>query len=454
MPQSLRQHLHDILKGLPAAPRYWVAFSGGLDSTVLLHLLASLRDTLGGALHAVHVDHGLSEHSNEWGECCRRFCDSLGVPLALERVEVGEVAAKGLEAAARQARYAVFERMLGQDEVLLTAHHRDDQTETLLLQLLRGGGVHGLAAMPQQRPLGQGSLVRPLLDVPRESLRAYALDRGLEWVDDPSNFDTSLERNFMRHDLLPQLEERRAGVGEVLARSAGHFAESARLLDELAQMDRQQALREDGMLSIAALQSLSPERCRNLLRYHLRKLGLPLPEHKHLYRILEELLLAAEDAMPLVTWGGAEVRRYRDGLYCMAPLPPLPDSPPAIRWQGEDELMLPTGMGRLLAERRGGEGLAVAKLGNGRCDVRFRQGGETIQPQGRREHHALKKLFQQAGVPPWVRDRLPLLYQDGKLLQVPGYWTAAEVAAEDSEEGLIFHWLPEAIEKETQNDDN
>jgi len=454
MPQSLRQHLLNTLKGLPAAPRYWVAFSGGLDSTVLLHLLGSLRDVLNGELHAVHIDHGLSEHSSQWSKQCRAFCERLDIPFRLKRVDVAGVKEKGLEAAARHARYAVFEQVLGEGEVLLTAHHRDDQAETLLLQLLRGGGVHGLAAMPLQRPLGQGSLLRPLLDIPRESLRAYAQENELEWIDDPSNFDTSLDRNFLRHDLLPQLAERRSGIREVLARSAGHFAESARLLDELAKIDHQETLRGDGSHSVSRLKSLSGERCRNLLRFHFRQAGLPLPQHNHLQCILDELLPAADDAEPLVAWPGAEVRRYRDGLYVMSPLPALPDGSYSQPWRGEDELALQHGLGRVRVERTTGRGLSAGKLEGRIVELRLRQGGERIRLPGRDGHQALKKLYQEAGIPPWERDRRPLLYVDGQLAQVSGYWSAAEWAAEKTEQGIIFHWEPVAIEKEFQNDDN
>lgn len=454
MLQSLQQHLLDALNGVAAAPRYWVAYSGGLDSTVLLHLVARVRGQLDGEVAALHVDHGISEQSAQWAEQCRHVCAKLGIPFRLERVSVTGSREKGLEAAARHARYAAFERVLGKGEVLLSAHHRDDQVETLLLQLLRGGGVHGLAAMPRQRPLGAGRLVRPLLELERERLRACAVAQGLDWIDDPGNFDTSLERNYVRHTLLPQLAGRRSGIRTVLARSAAHFAESARLLDQLAEMDMAQVRQQAGQLSVAALLALPAERCRNLLRFHLRRLGLPLPEHRHLQRILDELLPAAEDAMPLVAWPGAEVRRYRDTLYAMAPLPDLPDTPLALPWSGEEELVLPHALGRICSRRSSGEGLSAARLRGRKCEFRLRQGGERLRPAGRREHHTLKKLYQEAGVPPWERDRRPLLFVDDRLAQVPGYWSAAEFAADRGEAGIIFDWLPGTIEKGAQNDDN
>jgi tRNA(Ile)-lysidine synthase len=454
MPHSLRQHLLSTLQALPSASHYRVALSGGLDSTVLLHLLATLHEEVGKPISALHVDHGLSPQSADWSEQCRRFCEALGVPFMLERVTVTDRQAKGLEAAARHARYAVFERLLGEGEVLLSAHHRDDQVETLLLQLLRGGGVHGLAAMPAQRPLGRGRLVRPLLDVGRESLMAYAREQGLHWIDDPSNFDTSLERNYLRHALMPQLAERRAGIREVLARSAGHFAESARLLDELARQDRQPSLTGETALSVSALRALSPERCRNLLRYHVRCLGLPVPEHRHLHRIQDEVLSAAEDAMPLVAWRGVEVRRYRDALYFMPPLPPMPDTPYRQVWDGEEDLLLSHGLGRITVRRQAGRGVALACLEGKQCELRFRQGGERLRLAGRQGHHMLKKLYQEGGVPPWERERRPLLYVDGRLAQVVGLWTAQEFAAAAAEEGVLLQWSLSTIENVPQNDDN
>ncbi len=454
MPQSLRQHLLSTLLSLPSASRYWIAYSGGLDSTVLLHLMAGLRDELGKEVSALHIDHGLSAHSTDWSGQCRAFCEHLGVPFFLHQVEVKRPGGHGLEAAARHARYAVFEEVLGEREVLLTAHHRDDQAETLLLQLLRGGGVHGLAAMPPARHFGRGFLARPLLEQSREALRRYAVAEGLEWIEDPSNFDTGLERNYLRHTLLPQLAERREGIRDVLVRSAGHFAETAALLDDLALQDLAHAEQEQATLSVQALKRLTPERCRNLLRYAIRQLGLPLPDHRHLHRILDEVLPASEDAMPLVAWAGAEVRRYRDSLFLLPPLPPVPEPTLELPWSGEAEMPLPEALGRLRTRRVQGEGISARRLANGACSIRWRRGGEALQPAGRAEHHLLRKLYQEAGVPPWERSRRPLLYLDGKLAQVAGLWTAAEYAAAPAEEGIVFDWRPFTVEKDWQNNDN
>jgi tRNA(Ile)-lysidine synthase len=454
MPQSLRHHLLSTLQALPPARRYLVAFSGGLDSTVLLHLMAGLRGELGAEVAALHIDHGLAAHSAEWSEQCRAFCERLAVPFALHRVEVKRQGVQGLEAAARHARYLAFGEALGEGEMLLTAHHRDDQAETLLLQLLRGGGVHGLAAMPSWRHFCRGVIARPLLGQPREALRCYAEEQGLVWIEDPSNFDTGLERNWLRHTLLPQLAERRAGIREVLVRSAGHFAESAALLDDLALQDLVHAEREQATLSVAALKRLSPERCRNLLRYAIRQRGLPLPDHRHLHRILDEVLSAAMDAMPLVAWPGAEVRRYRDRLFLLPPLPPVPESTLELPWNGESEIRLPQGLGMLRIRRVQGKGISSQRITAGACTIHWRRGGEALQPTGRGEHHALKKLYQEAGVPPWERSRRPLIFLGGKLAQVPWLWSAAEFAAMPEEVGIVFDWQPFPVEKERQNNDN
>lgn len=435
-PQSLLDSLHE----LPRPRAYCVALSGGLDSTVLLHALVVLRDELALPLSALHVDHGLQAASIQWDEHCVALCQRLSVPLRRARVEVGCYKDKGLEASARRARYQAFEAQLGEGEMLLSAHHQDDQAETLLLQLFRGGGVHGLAGMPRLRSLGSGCLARPLLDVTRAELLTYAEAHGLAWIEDPSNQDIRLERNFWRHELLPQLAQRRAGVTKVLARSAAHFAENAELLDELAALDLLACAEGDG-LAIPAITSLSLPRQRNLLRYFIRQRGLPLPDHRRLQAILGDLIPAAADALPEVVWPGAELRRYRDTLYAMSPLPTRPAADWQQPWDGQGELVLPAGLGRYHLQSMPG-GLRPACL-QGELTVRLRRGGERLRLPGRTQHVDLKNLFQQAGIPPWQRERLPLLYLDGKLAQVAGLWTDAAFAVAQGEMGYMLTWLDE-----------
>lgn len=447
------KQLLPLLQNLPATGRYWLAFSGGLDSSVLLQALAQLGAQLPAPLSVIHVDHGISANSAAWSAWCRQQCEALGFPLHERRVVV-DSRKRGVEAAAREARYTAFAGLLGAGEMLLTAHHQDDQAETLLLQLLRGGGVRGLAAMPAYRPFATGWLARPLLGFSREALQGYAEAQGLTWIEDPSNFDTTLERNFLRQDLLPLLEQRRSGVKAILARSADHFAESAKLLDELAAQDRV-AVEVEGAaaLSIPLLQGLSTSRQRNLLRYWLRSIGMTVPDSRNLQRILDELLPAAADAEPLVSWPGTELRRYRDRLYAMSPLPSGPEQWPLLPWCGEAVTELPAGLGELCLLEVAGNGICAGRLYSGTVTIGWRHGGETLALPGRAGHHALKKLYQEVGLPPWERRRRPLLYIDGQLAQVAGLWTDSRFACGENEQGIRFEWSP-AIEMPSENNDN
>ena len=414
----------------------WVAFSGGVDSHVLLHALASRRDELAQPLGAVHVDHGLHGHSPAWAEHCRRVCVGLGLEFVLLSGDARAVPGESPEAAARDLRYGLLADWLPAGALLLSAHHQDDQAETLLLQLLRGAGPKGLSAMPASAPLGEGTLLRPLLDCGRDDLLAYARARGLEWLEDPSNADTRLDRNFLRHRLLPELKTRWPAAGAVLARSATLCAEAAELQEQAARQDLPAtAGSRPGTLSVTALRGLPAARCRNLLRHWLRAGGFPLPSRAVLGRILDEVLDARADAEPRVHWHGAEVRRYRDDLYALAPLAP-PPAGAEPDWGPGDILALAGG--RLSATAVRGEGLRLAP--GVRLRVRLRQGGEQIRLPGREHHHAVKQLLQEAGVPPWERERLPLLYLGEELVVVAGLWVAQGHVAGAGEAGWKIHW--------------
>jgi tRNA(Ile)-lysidine synthase len=304
---------------------------------------------------------------------------------------------------------------------MLTAHHRDDQAETLLLALLRGSGVQGLAAMPQVAPLGAGLLVRPLLDWSRTELHGLVQPLALDWIEDPSNLDLSLDRNFLRARVLPLLAERWPAAGRTLARSAGHCAEAADLVERYAG----QALAgvrgsRPGTLSVEALLRLDPALCRAVLRRWIHERGFAVPDTRHLGRILAEVLPARADASPLVAWAGCEVRRYRGDLFALTPLPPSPrDQAPA--WTGPI-LELPLGLGRLALRDGAGGGLDPAVLGAGALVVRFGVRGLRCRPLGRPHHRHLKHLFQEADVPGWVRGHVPLVFADGCLVAVGGVW--------------------------------
>ncbi|MFA5627511.1 MAG: tRNA lysidine(34) synthetase TilS [Thiohalomonadaceae bacterium] len=444
----IAQYLRDFLDSLPASKRYVVGYSGGLDSQVLLHTLHSLNLHLA----AVHIHHGLSPRADQWAEFCQAQCAALQVPCTVVRVSV-PADGSGLEAAARTARYAALEQHLGADEILLTAHHQDDQAETLLLMLLRGAGVTGLASMPRWRPFARGLLARPLLDIPRAALHAYALQHGLAWVDDESNFDTSLKRNYLRHEILPRLIKSWPTALQTLARAAAHLAEADGLLAELAEMDIEQVRgsRPD-TLSITGLQKLSAARRRNVLRHWLRQLALPLPDTSQLQRLEQDMFTTRADASPQVNWSGIETRRYRDDLYAMKPLPSAPEI--ELPWDLSKSLLLPDGR-RLQAVPAIGEGLSLERLQDTHISVRFRRGGERCAPVGRGHSHELKKLFQESGVPPWERDRVPLIFVDDQLAQVVDYWICTAFAAKREEEGWCCRLIARAdIASQGEKQDN
>ncbi len=403
----------------PAAKRLWVALSGGLDSTVLLQALNARRGSLPVALHAVHVDHGLNPDSARWAARCQAVCDALDVPLERFAVIVDAVPGASVEAAARDARYEVFRELLEADEVLLTAQHQDDQLETFLLQALRGAGPHGLAAMPRLSRLGRGWLLRPLLDWSRDALEAWAKAQGLEWLDDPSNADERFDRNYLRRQVLPLLKARWPSTAQTVSRSARHCAEAAELADELAAADLAEC-GGDGVLHVSALLRLDPPRRRNVLRHWLDWLGFPRPSEKKLEHVLSDVLEAGPDAEPCVAWADVALRRYRDGLYAERERP----TPRAGRWQG-DVFELGEGWGRLRRVQSADAGLPDGA----EVEIRFREGGEKIRPPGRAHHHDLKKLFQQAGVLPWRRHAVPLVFVGDTLAAVGDLWLNADIVA-------------------------
>jgi len=425
--------LLERLRALPPAAAYWVAFSGGPDSTALLHALAARREGLPAPLRAVHIDHGWSPQSPAWADHCRAVCAGLAVPCTVRRVDARPGPGESPEAAARRARYRVLREVAGDGGAVVTAHHRDDQAETVLLQLLRGAGPRGLAGMAADTPFGAGRLLRPVLGVSREELRRYAAGTGLQWLDDPTNADPDLERGYLRERVLPALRTRWPGWEAVVARSAGHVAEASQLLEERAREDRAAARGgAPGALSCKRLEVLSTPRRRNLLRFWLRSRGLPVPGTARLYE-MERLLGARVDAQPRVAWPGAEVRRYRDDLFALAPLPSVPAEPAA--WDLQTPLELP-GLGNLVAVAAQGRGLSASACAAG-VEVGFRGGGERCRPAGRAGTRPLKKLFQEAGIPPWWRRRWPLVFVGGHLASVPGLWACEGFLAGPGEPGWV-----------------
>lgn len=428
---SLESRLLNALAPWRQARAWRVGLSGGLDSVVLLHLLVRLaaRESL-PPLSAIHVHHGLQAVADTWPAHCQALCDELGVPLVVERVRVSSGAS--LEQAARRARYAAFEKNLGEGECLLTAQHRDDQAETLLFRLLRGAGVRGLAGIPVARPLGHGLLLRPLLEISRAELEAYAREQGLRWVKDPSNDDTGFARNYLRRRVMPAIAERWPQASANLARSAAHLAEAEALLGELAAADLKAAEGSKEFdwlplpfLQLESLRKLGEARQRNALRHWLAPFT-PMPDSAH-WAGWQALRDAAGDAAPVWRLGGGELQRSGERLWWLsgAWLQPAEGE---FAWDDPSHSLALPGNGQLRLD-------GMPPVGSLR--VAYRRGGEQLELAGRGRRD-LKRLLNESAVPTFARARLPLLWRGDQLLGVANL--PALVRA--GEEGWRLHWTP------------
>ncbi len=416
-----------------------VAFSGGIDSLALLGALA--RGPRSFELRAVHINHGLYPQAGAWAQHCRRIARQLRTPLKVHSVQVQRHAGTSLEEAARHARYAVLARVLRPGEVLLTAHQQDDQLETVLLQLLRGAGVRGLAAMPEWATFGSGLLVRPLLSRSRSELEAWVRSEQLAWLEDCSNQDQQLDRNYLRAAILPLIRKRWPGAAAAVSRSARHAAEAQRLLDVVARGDVERAA-AGADLSVSALRALSVPRRRNALRFWIMNHGVRAPDARRLEELSGPVLEARADAKPHVSWPGAEVQRHAGRLTLVAAPPGsvtternsrVTAAPAPIQWdwRSQPALQLPDGGGLLeLRPDRHGP-VALDKL-PAAITVRWRQGGERLQLTPRGARRSLKKLLQESAVPPALRTRVPLLFAGKQLLAAGAWWVDASIRAADS----------------------
>ncbi len=424
---------------VPEQSQLCVAYSGGLDSSVLLHGLATWLPP--HQLRAVHVDHGLHADSASWAEFCRQSCERLGVSFALETVEVDPSLPGGPEARARGARYGALRAGLRPGEWLVTAHHQQDQAETFLLQLMRGAGPAGLAAMSicQER---EGSLhFRPLLTVSPDVIRAYALKAGLEWLEDPSNRELSFDRNFVRHEVLPLLKTRWPAADQVVARSARLCARSAASIAELAHSDLKEMLRGN-QLDLTRFRCLPAQRRAESLRAALRELGLPVPSERQLELAITQLLHASNDALPCPQWPGVGIRRYRNTAWIYAEHEnALFDqvAPEEMTWHFRQPLELGPVGGVLEGIKADGTGIAERHL-HQVLQIRFRSGGERLRVAAGGQRRTLKNLLQENDVVPWMRAYIPLIYSGDHLLAVGDLWVDVDYAAAAGEPGLSLQW--------------
>jgi len=392
----------------------WVALSGGLDSSLLLSVAAPLARQRGIDLRAIHVNHGLQTAASDFETVCRELCGSMTVPLTIVRVSVNPDG-HGIEAAARDARYQAFAHHLSGGDRLWLAQHADDQAETLMLAALRGSGVRGLAGMPAVRQWRGLSIERPWLGLARSELVDEATRRGLVWYEDPSNAEVTFDRNYLRHRVLAPLRQRWSGAAEALARSVGHLQEADELLGELAEIDLAEAGGDPGRLRLSTLRGLTSSRRRLLIRHALERLGLPTPPATRLTELERQLTTAAYDRLPALGWAGGEARLWRHHLYLLAPLPPT-DLSWQMTWDGVSPLETPWGHYFCVLQPPRGAAASSLRVG-------LRQGGERLCLAGRGTRD-LKRLLQEAEIPPWQRDRLALVWCGDQLVAVLGVLSA------------------------------
>lgn len=426
-------------RALPPAAPLAVALSGGLDSCVLLRLLAESEWARARGLRVLHVDHALHAASADWAAHCARVSASLQLDFRLLRVELPN-GPGGLEERARCARHAALEAALHPGEVLAMAHHQDDQAETFLLRALRGAGERGLGGMRTLRRFGQGWLWRPLLTTPRSALQAFADARGLAWVDDPSNADCRHDRNFLRHRVLPLLQQRWPQAARTLALSAHLNAEADARLQTLDAIDLARVqLLEPQALDLDVLRGWDDARRTRVLRAWLQTMGCAPPSSTVLRQIESELLYARSDSDAEVRWRGHRLRAWREGLYLLPSLPALPHGF-AVPWSGASPLALPDGHALALCNGLG-DVQSQARLPIA-VQVKARIGGERLRVSRHRPRQCVKQLLQDLGVPPWQRPHLPLLWSpQGELLAVADLALSEAFKTELLAQELCLRWL-------------
>lgn len=431
MSDPLQQHLAASLAATEPVP-LCVGFSGGADSTALLHALAQLPQARANGLRALHVNHGLQHDSEAWAAHCQRFGEAWGVPCEVVRVQVEGGRGDGLEAAARRARHQAFAAHLREGERLVLAHHRDDQVETVLLKLLRGAGPDGLGAMRTLRPLGHGQLWRPMLDVPRASLRAYVEAHGLAFIEDPSNADIQLARNYLRHEILPRLQGHWPQAADSILHSAALSRAAADALRSqwLGALERLRDPATDSLDGQAWL-ALVPALRDPLLDHWLHARGLTAPTTAQRQQIERQLRESRPGKLPCIRWPGTELHIWRGRLWSVPPATAV-DPQWQTEWRGEP-LHLPDGGELHLLQ----DAQLVPPI-----TVRLRRGGERIKPAGDAHTRELRDLFQQDMMPPWRRPACPLLYAGDELVAVADRWASARGAALFQQAGGRPQWRP------------
>jgi tRNA(Ile)-lysidine synthase len=422
-PLSLLDLVDKAFVSLPASTKkiksMTVALSGGLDSVVLLHLLHQIQKTHHFTLKASHVHHGLSKNADKWVKFCEKLCIKLSVPLDVNYIQLPQKKSLGIEGEARRLRY---EKLLkSKTDLVVLAHHEDDQAETFLLQLIRGAGVKGLSSMAHFDD--RRRLWRPLLNTSRIEIESYAKKHQLKWIEDESNLNTDFDRNFIRSKVLPILKNRYTHIIKVISRSSAHLAEAQNLLDDLAKLDLKSYLKSDNYkhkLQVKTLDKLSNSRAKNILRYWLEINDQLMPSKDLLDELLKQVLTAKKDATIKIQLSkDFEIRRYKDDIYIVKKNKNK-EKNYAIIWQGEPEILLPNGA-QLNFKKVKGRGINFKFLDHQKLKIRNRQGGEFFKPDSKRRTKKIKQLLQESDVPPWEREFFPMIFIGNELAAVPNF---------------------------------
>ena len=431
----LLEHVQQILKPYPQT---LLALSGGVDSVVLLHLLIQLRQQRADfSCRAIYIHHGLSPNATEWGEYCRVLCQAWQVPFEQVNVTV-DIEQAGIEAGARQARYAVFQQHLKMAEVLLTAQHLDDQCETVLLALKRGSGPAGLSAMAVDQPFAHSRQIRPLLAIFRQQIEAYAQYYQLNWVNDESNQDPRHDRNFLRLNVLPVLQARWADFPQAVARSAALCAEQESLLDELLRDELSRLITNDGALVFESLIQVSEAKRNALLRRWFKWHHCLMPSRQQLWQLWQNVALAKEDAIPQMQFGDKSVRRFKQHLYLLDDMVDVSNM--QLSWNGE-VLLLPDHLGQLFLADNPEQALCTVRAPkkHERVSIHFSAQG-TVNIVGREHSRTIKKLWQEFAIPVWQRNRIPFIFYNDELIAALGVFITQESQPVENSENWSIGW--------------
>ena len=416
--------------------KFLLAFSGGVDSVVLLDLLVNvLKES--DALRIIHINHNLNEHSNDWAQFSSEVCEKYDLPLICESVEPKRHG-KGLEADARELRYQSFRDVIQDDEYLLTGHHQDDQMETLLYRIFRGTGIDGLRAIRREIKFGKGFLYRPMLNISREKIEEYAQLKNLKWIYDSSNDDSSYDRNFLRKDIIPSIKKRWPSVENKVSRLSVIAEQNQLLLNELATEDVGQ-LKNYNHLDIETLSEKSYPRIINIFRFMIKKNNMSVPSMQVLNEGIKTLM-HSKSKSPSMTWNDNTIRRYKHRLYFLNSALNSPnDLSNEMSWDIKKTINLGKNLGSIQARFLNGEGISLNRCPSNLA-IKYRKGGEEIKPSGHKITKSLKNLFQENNVLPWVRDKIPLIYVDQELISVGDLWFNQDFKASANEDGFLITW--------------